>query len=217
VIYIYNSSIFTCTWRSLVIQENYTKISKIKQLEAIGARRATMGHLVGLTDPTMPPVDVAQPEPPHQSVGSGQKHTSKPSPPLIQSRFKMKDRKEASHWLLTHHAVCRCSNGQHMSIPTLYYTPQGPTPKDKGPLVSRGPADALSCCLECHFHSIAFPSDTCKETHLGLGSNPIHWFKVVQGQFDPKARRWCHMDRWCGIGVAPTPPSTINRTPLPHL
>ena len=28
------------------MQENYAKISKIKQLEAIGARWATMGHLV---------------------------------------------------------------------------------------------------------------------------------------------------------------------------
>jgi hypothetical protein len=35
------------------MQENYTKISKIKQLEAIGAWRATMGHLVGSADPTM--------------------------------------------------------------------------------------------------------------------------------------------------------------------
>jgi hypothetical protein len=35
------------------MQENYAKISKIKQLEAIGARWATMGHLVASPGPTM--------------------------------------------------------------------------------------------------------------------------------------------------------------------
>jgi hypothetical protein len=41
------------------MQENYTKISKIMQLEVIRARRATMGHLVGPVDPTMPLVGMA--------------------------------------------------------------------------------------------------------------------------------------------------------------
>jgi hypothetical protein len=56
------------------MQENYTKISKIKQLEAIGVRRATMGHLVGLANPTMPSADVAPLAPPHQSMGVANKH-----------------------------------------------------------------------------------------------------------------------------------------------
>ena len=43
------------------MQENYAKISKIKQLEAIGARWATMGHLVASPGPTMAPPSVVQP------------------------------------------------------------------------------------------------------------------------------------------------------------
>jgi hypothetical protein len=57
------------------MQENYTKISKIKQLEEIGVRRATTGHLVGPADPTMLPADVAPLAPPHQSMGVAKKHT----------------------------------------------------------------------------------------------------------------------------------------------
>jgi hypothetical protein len=41
------------------------KYKKIKQIEAIGARRATIGHLVGLAGPTMPPAGVAPSMPPH--------------------------------------------------------------------------------------------------------------------------------------------------------
>jgi hypothetical protein len=62
--------------------------------------------LVGLAGPTMPPAGVAPSMPPHWSVGSGQETTSKPSPPLIQSRCMIKGQKEASHGLLTHHLVC---------------------------------------------------------------------------------------------------------------
>ena len=54
------------------MQENYAKISKIKQLEAIGARWATMGHLVAPPRPTMTPAGVAPLVPPHQSMGNGQ-------------------------------------------------------------------------------------------------------------------------------------------------
>ena len=54
------------------MQENYTKISKIKQLEAIGARWATMGHLVASPGPTMVPAGMALQVPPHQSVGNDQ-------------------------------------------------------------------------------------------------------------------------------------------------
>ena len=54
------------------MQENYAKISKIKQIEAIGAKRATMGHLVGPTDPTKLPAGVALQVPPRQSMGNGQ-------------------------------------------------------------------------------------------------------------------------------------------------
>ena len=52
--------------------ENYAKISKIKQLEAIGARWMTMGHLVVPPGPTMAPAGVAPPVPPHQSKGDAQ-------------------------------------------------------------------------------------------------------------------------------------------------
>jgi hypothetical protein len=161
------------------MQENYTKISKIKQLEVIGARRATMGHLVGLADPTFhrptwhlrchltSPWEVAK------------KHTSKPSSPLIPSRFKMKGQKEASHGLLTHHVVCRYSNGQIVFIPTLYNTAGATTPKEEGPLHSGMPADAKGCRSEPHFHSTASPSDTCKETHLrAILCVDLRWFKV---------------------------------------
>ena len=50
------------------MQENYAKISKIKQLEAIGARWATMGHLVVSSILTMAPTGVALQVPPHQSM-----------------------------------------------------------------------------------------------------------------------------------------------------
>ena len=54
------------------MQENYTKTSKIKQLEAIGARWATMGHLEVPPGPTMALAGVALQVPPHQSMGNGQ-------------------------------------------------------------------------------------------------------------------------------------------------
>ena len=50
------------------MQENYTKIPKIKQLEAIGARWPTMGHLVAPPGPTMALTGVVPLVPPHQSV-----------------------------------------------------------------------------------------------------------------------------------------------------
>ena len=98
------------------MQENYAKISKIKQLEAIGARWATMGHLEVPPGPTMALAGVALQVPPHQSMGNGQETHPKPSPPLIPSRCMIKGRKEASHGLLTHHPVCRVlkwTNGVH--------------------------------------------------------------------------------------------------------
>jgi hypothetical protein len=54
------------------MQDNYTKISKIKQLEAIGARWATMGHLEAPLGPTMASASMALQVPPHQSMGNGQ-------------------------------------------------------------------------------------------------------------------------------------------------
>jgi hypothetical protein len=92
VIYVYNSHISTCTWRSLVMQENYTKISKIKQLEAIGARWATMGHLVVPPGPTMASLGVAPQCHLTNPWEMAKKHTSKPSPPLIPSRCMFKGR-----------------------------------------------------------------------------------------------------------------------------
>ena len=54
------------------MQENYAKISKIKHLEAIEARWATIGHLVAPAGPTMVLSGVALQVPPHQSVGNDQ-------------------------------------------------------------------------------------------------------------------------------------------------
>ena len=54
------------------MQENYTRIPKINQLEAIGARWATMTHLVALPGPTMALAGMALQVPPHQSMGNGQ-------------------------------------------------------------------------------------------------------------------------------------------------
>jgi hypothetical protein len=54
----------------LLIKENYAKISKIKQLEAIGSRWATMGHLVVPPGPTMVLAGVALQVPPNQSMGN---------------------------------------------------------------------------------------------------------------------------------------------------
>ena len=48
------------------------KKSKIKQLEAIGARWATMGHLMAPPGLTMALAGVAPLVPPHQSMGNGQ-------------------------------------------------------------------------------------------------------------------------------------------------
>ena len=131
------------------MQENYAKISKIKQLEAIGARRATWwGHL---TPPCCRPAwhfqchltnpwEVAK------------KHTSKPSPPLIPSRFKIKGRKEASHGLMTHHPVCgvlKWTNGVHTH--TLLH-PKGPHTEGGGPTPQRhfGRAPYLGCQKEAY-------------------------------------------------------------------
>jgi hypothetical protein len=102
VIYVYNSHISTCTWRSLVMQENYTKISKIKQLEAIGAWWATWWcHLA-------PPWH--RPVWPHQCHLTNlwemaKKHTSRPSPPLIPSRCMFKGRNVTPRFCL-HHCTC---------------------------------------------------------------------------------------------------------------
>jgi hypothetical protein len=58
--------------------------------------------------------------------------------------------------------------------------------------------------LAPYFHYTASPLDTCKETHLGtMWRVHLWWF---HWQFDLRARRGCHMDCWCGIRVAPTPP-----------
>jgi hypothetical protein len=49
----------------------------------------------------------------------------------------IKGQKEASHGLITHHLICQVlkwTNGVH--IPTLYYIPSGPTPKEEGLLHS---------------------------------------------------------------------------------
>ena len=61
------------------MQENYAKISKIKQLEAIEARWATIGHLVAPAGPTMVLSGVALQVPPHQSMGNGQETHSQAS------------------------------------------------------------------------------------------------------------------------------------------
>jgi hypothetical protein len=105
----------------------------------------------------------------------------------------IKGRKEASHGLMTHLPICRVlkwTNGVH--IPTLYYIPSGPTLKKEGLLHSGTPAGALHAPpgAPLALHRLSF-------RHMQgntLGSNPMRQFKVVQGRFDPRARRGCHTD-----------------------
>ena len=79
------------------MQENHTKISKIKQLEANGARWATMGHLVALPSPTMVPTSVAPLVPPDQSVGNGQEIYFQAFSTVASKSVHGKGQKEASH------------------------------------------------------------------------------------------------------------------------
>ena len=156
------------------MQENLQKYQKTKQLEAIGARWATWWRR--LAPPWCRPAwhfkcHLTNP------LEMAKKHISKPSPPLITSRCMIKGRKEASHGLLTHHVVCHSSNGQNTSIPTLYYTPRGPTLKEKGPLHSGTPASTLHTPPGAPqwLHHLSFG-------HMQgntLRSNMVHPFMVV--------------------------------------
>ena len=129
-VYVYNSPISTCTSRPLLMQENNTKMSKIKQLEEIGARWATWWRR--LAPPWCRPAwhfkcHLTNP------WEMAKKHISKPSPPLITSRCMIKGRKEASHGLLTHHPVCRVINWTNVVHTRTLLHPKGPHTKGGGP------------------------------------------------------------------------------------
>ena len=115
------------------MQENYTRIPKIKQLEAIGARWATMGHLVAPSSPTMAPAGVAPQVPPHQSVGNGLETHLQAFSTVDSKWCVIKGQKEASHGLVTQHPVCQVlkwTNGVYTH--TLLH-PKGPHTKRGGP------------------------------------------------------------------------------------
>ena len=168
------------------MQEKYTKISKNKQIDAIGARRATMGHLVGQLTP-----------PYHRSTWNfkclltnlwevAKKHTSKPSPLLIPSQCMIKGQKEASHGfddspsstlgaqmdkIRPYPHSTTTQGAPHQKRRAHSIVAHRPTPYPHRPAPLSG--------------STASPSNTCKETHLGaILCISLRRFKVglIQGQ-----------------------------------
>ena len=75
------------------MQENNTNTSKIKALEESGAWQ---GHqATWWAQPTLGIALCGPPVPPHQSIGVAKKHTLNLISPLVASRCKIEDSKEA--------------------------------------------------------------------------------------------------------------------------
>jgi hypothetical protein len=115
VSYVYNSYISTCTWRSLLMQENYTKIlisSTRRQVDVAGPTWAP---------PNLPRCHVGT-LPCHRSMGT----PLEVIPSVDPSRCTIKGQKEASHGLLTHHLTI--VDQMHKNHPYPHFTSPGGPP-----------------------------------------------------------------------------------------
>jgi hypothetical protein len=125
--------------------------------------------------PSYRSADVAPLVPPHQSMGVAKKHTPKLSPPLNQSRCKIKGSNEASHGLLDPPCICWWSIGLGGFIPMFPYTSRATTPKKAQSSV--GVAQHQWGRSMPHFHQTDSALDSMQTSTKW--SNHMHWFKVV--------------------------------------
>ena len=114
------------------------------------------------------------------------KHTSKPSPLLIPSRFKIKGRKEASHGFDDSPSSTLGAQMDKIRPYPHSTTPQGAPHQRRRAhsTVALRPVPYLRRPVP-HFHYTASSSDTCKETHLGaILCVSLRWFigGLIQGQ-----------------------------------
>jgi len=150
------------------MQENYAKISKIKQLEAIGARWATMGQLEVPPGPTMALAGVALQVPPHQSMGNGQETQPQAFSTVHPKSVHDQGPKRGITWIDdSPSSMSGAQLDKWCSYPHCT-TPHGvPHQRRRAhSIVALRLAPYLRRSVP-HFHSTNSPSDTCKETHLG--------------------------------------------------
>ena len=168
------------------MQENYTKIPKIKQLEAIGARWATKGHLVGPPSPTMASASVAPLVPPHQSMGNGQETHLQAFSTIDSKSVHDQGPKRGNTW------IDDSPSGMSGAQLDKWCSYQHPTTPQRASHQKRRAHSTLEIRLAPYLcgpaplsGSTTSPSDTCKETHFGATwCVDLWWFKVglIQGQ-----------------------------------
>jgi hypothetical protein len=161
--------IFSLVLRDLCsCRKTIQKTSKIKQLEAIGARWATMGHLVAPRGPTMASASVALQVPPHRSVGNGQETHPQAFSTIDSKSVHDQGPKRGITWIDdSPSGMSGAQLDKWCSYPHST-TPQGAPHQRRRAhsTMALRPAPYLRRPAP-HFHSTASPSDTCKETHLG--------------------------------------------------